>query len=690
MLRLPEPRTLCLKAKSFKKMRRLRLLIFRDVDLSNAIAYLPSSLRFINLPRYKLATLPFNSGPKQLVKLEMPYSEIHQLGEGFKNFEYLKVVNLSHCKFLTKIPDLSTSPNLECLFLDHCTNVAEVHESAGNLTILVKLDLRLCVMFLFCIKRIKGEIMAKIISNNISDNVTLKNLNQFLKYQVEVALPGDNIPDWFSRKKFVDNEPISIILTSDTMKKLTAIFVCVACKVGNEALELSLEIFDKNDFLLGCLERKVFHIKPGNMGLLYVPATVIASLSSPFCSTSKFRVSFSDLKKKSKNAVNSMCGILVLCDQNETWTYLRHLPSTKRRFPDFPFEDAEYMWSLCRPETEMEMDNLTEIQELCDCLHVTAGWRYYWASDVGRPQKNKGRVQSREDESQLVHEIVKATLSKLNRKILHVTNYPVRIEVELGPLIGIAKKGVRAIGTIRIAGIMLKLLEQRTLYLNDKSLKKMERFRLLVFDNVVLSTTINCVPNDLRFIEIPGYQFPTFTFNCGLKQLVILSMPHSHIREFGKGFRSLNLENCNLSEVDLLVNPYSFSKLESLNLARNKFLRLPSFRKLFNLSDLNLSKCELLWEIPELPQFVLKLDASDCKLLVETHDQIMAKIISNDVVNVTTNKLQHFVCLVLESTPTKNFAFVVSHSSDDHLVLAGQRALILSRPDFIIILLMII
>nr|XP_048330805.1 disease resistance protein RPV1-like [Ziziphus jujuba var. spinosa] len=133
----------------------LRLLIFRDVDLSNAIAYLPSSLRFINLPRYKLATLPFNSGPKQLVKLEMPYSEIHQLGEGFKNFEYLKVVNLSHCKFLTKIPDLSTSPNLECLFLDHCTNVAEVHESAGNLTILVKLDLRLCVMFLFCIKRIK-------------------------------------------------------------------------------------------------------------------------------------------------------------------------------------------------------------------------------------------------------------------------------------------------------------------------------------------------------------------------------------------------------------------------------------------------------------------------------------------------------------------------------------------------------
>ncbi|KAH7529336.1 hypothetical protein FEM48_Zijuj05G0173500 [Ziziphus jujuba var. spinosa] len=74
------------------------------------------------------------------------------------------------------------------------------------------------------------------------------------------------------------------------------------------------------------------------------------------------------------------------------------------------------------------------------------------------------------------------------------------------------------------------------------------------------------------------------------------------------------------------MNPYSFSKLESLNLAGNKFLKLHSFRKLFNLSDLNLSKCELLWEIPERPQSVLKLDASDCKSLVETHVQLCSPL----------------------------------------------------------------
>lgn len=112
------------------------------------------------------------------------------------------------------------------------------------------------------------------------------------------------------------------------------------------------------------------------MRLVYLPAAVITSLCSPFCSTSKFRVSLSDLKKKSKNAVNSMCGIHALCDQNETGIYLRHLQPTKRRFPDFPFEDAEYMWSLSRPETEMETEDSLEIQEPCDCLQVTAAtWK---------------------------------------------------------------------------------------------------------------------------------------------------------------------------------------------------------------------------------------------------------------------------------------------------------------------------
>lgn len=85
MLRLPEPRTLYSNAKSFKKMKRLRLLIFGNVVLSSPIGYsLSNELRCIDFPGYHFSTFPFSYGPKQLVKLNMPDSHIHQLGGGFK------------------------------------------------------------------------------------------------------------------------------------------------------------------------------------------------------------------------------------------------------------------------------------------------------------------------------------------------------------------------------------------------------------------------------------------------------------------------------------------------------------------------------------------------------------------------------------------------------------------------------
>ncbi|XP_060672691.1 disease resistance protein RPV1-like [Ziziphus jujuba] len=83
-LELPKPKTLCLSAKAFENMKRLRLLIFHNVVISTAVEYLPTELKYIDWSGYQFPTLPFNPGPKQLVILNMPHSHIHQLGEGFK------------------------------------------------------------------------------------------------------------------------------------------------------------------------------------------------------------------------------------------------------------------------------------------------------------------------------------------------------------------------------------------------------------------------------------------------------------------------------------------------------------------------------------------------------------------------------------------------------------------------------
>ncbi|XP_048329052.1 disease resistance protein Roq1 [Ziziphus jujuba] len=144
MLKLREQRTLYLNATSFKKLKSLWLLIFANVVFSTAIEYLPTELRLINLPAYQFPTLPFNAGPKQLVIVNMAHNHIHQLDKGFKNFERLKVLNFSRSKFLRKIPDLSTAPNLESLYVNHCASLVEIHESVGFLAKLVTLEAQHC------------------------------------------------------------------------------------------------------------------------------------------------------------------------------------------------------------------------------------------------------------------------------------------------------------------------------------------------------------------------------------------------------------------------------------------------------------------------------------------------------------------------------------------------------------------
>ena len=56
----------------------------------------------------------------------------------------LKVLNLSHCKYLTKTPDFSRLPSLEQLILKYCSKLRKVHQSIGCLYDLTLLNLKDC------------------------------------------------------------------------------------------------------------------------------------------------------------------------------------------------------------------------------------------------------------------------------------------------------------------------------------------------------------------------------------------------------------------------------------------------------------------------------------------------------------------------------------------------------------------
>ncbi|XP_004309442.1 PREDICTED: TMV resistance protein N-like [Fragaria vesca subsp. vesca] len=86
--------------------------------------------------------------PNQLRLLDWPECPLEYLSSDFDmkkvSMQNLTSLKLSECEFLTQIPDMSGSPNLESLDLSFCTSLEMVHPSVGYLEKLVKLDLYNC------------------------------------------------------------------------------------------------------------------------------------------------------------------------------------------------------------------------------------------------------------------------------------------------------------------------------------------------------------------------------------------------------------------------------------------------------------------------------------------------------------------------------------------------------------------
>ncbi|BBN68986.1 Putative disease resistance TIR-NBS-LRR class protein [Prunus dulcis] len=147
-------RELHLNHAAFKKMYNLRLLEIYDSSygqkycklyLSQGLQTLPESLRYLYWDGYPLKSLPSKFSPENLVELKMPRSLVKQLWE--EDLIYLgnlKLIDLSFCKHLTQLPDLSQSRKMEHINLYGCTSLVRIpscFQYLGNLTFL---DLGCC------------------------------------------------------------------------------------------------------------------------------------------------------------------------------------------------------------------------------------------------------------------------------------------------------------------------------------------------------------------------------------------------------------------------------------------------------------------------------------------------------------------------------------------------------------------
>ncbi|XP_030946035.1 TMV resistance protein N-like [Quercus lobata] len=144
MLRSPQWVKVPLHAQAFKRMTNLRILIVNNLRICEAIQYFPNGIRFLSWPKYPFP-LPSNFCPQQLVSLHMPESriELEKLCKQEFQLENMKHLNLSGCKFITKLPNLCT-PNLETLDLSYCENLVKIHTSGEFLHKLKTWNLRYC------------------------------------------------------------------------------------------------------------------------------------------------------------------------------------------------------------------------------------------------------------------------------------------------------------------------------------------------------------------------------------------------------------------------------------------------------------------------------------------------------------------------------------------------------------------
>ncbi|MED6217017.1 hypothetical protein PIB30_013488 [Stylosanthes scabra] len=183
ILDLSQIKDLHLSSDIFAKMNNIRFLKFYIPEgesssnkyLSEGLEQFPKELRYLEWDRYPLKSFPPCFCSELLVEIHMHHSEVEELWQGLdaKDLNNLEVIDLSECRKLANLPDLSNASRLKWVNLSGCEKLCHLHPSVLSSCTLVTLILDRCKNLIQVKSEKRLESLKKISVNGCSSLKTL-------------------------------------------------------------------------------------------------------------------------------------------------------------------------------------------------------------------------------------------------------------------------------------------------------------------------------------------------------------------------------------------------------------------------------------------------------------------------------------------------------------------------------------
>ncbi|KAG4938632.1 hypothetical protein JHK86_044773 [Glycine max] len=130
----------CFNAYAFKEMKSLRLLQLDHVHITGDYQYLSKQLRWVCWQGFPSKYIPNNFNLEGVIAIDLKHSNLRLVWKKPQVLQWLKILNLSHSKYLTATPNFSGLPSLEKLILKDCPSLSKNNDLGDLVPVLTNLS----------------------------------------------------------------------------------------------------------------------------------------------------------------------------------------------------------------------------------------------------------------------------------------------------------------------------------------------------------------------------------------------------------------------------------------------------------------------------------------------------------------------------------------------------------------------